>query len=305
MVIVELSGGLGNQMFQYAAGRSLALKNKTPIKLFTHKLSRNWHRSYVLNCFNIDEQVVSKNETDKLLKNKSCFVYKEIPGGFNKNFFEIKENVFLKGYWQSEKYFKDNALLLRKEFTFKIEPSEKNKNLIEQIRNCESVAIHVRRGDFITIHKANARYGGICDMSYYQKCLNYIKETVSNPVFFIFSDEPKWVQENLKPEGKAVYVTHNSGRKHFKWENNYYFRNSLILFKNLFPDKSYEDMRLMSNCKHFIIANSSFSWWGAWLGNHPDKIVCTPSRWINPTNDKIGIAESEFKDLIPGTWTKI
>ncbi len=304
MVIVELSGGLGNQMFQYAAGRSLALRNNTTLKLFTRKLNRNWHRVYALNCFNIEEQIAGKNETDKLFKKKSCIIYKESPGGFNKSFFEVKENVVLKGYWQSEKYFRDNELLLKKEFTFKIDPSEKNKNLIEQIRSCESVAVHVRRGDFVTINKANERYGGICDLNYYQKCQDYIKAATNNPVFFIFSDDPKWVKENLKPEGKAVYISHNSRRMHFKWENNYYFRNSLILFKNLFPDKSYEDLRLMSNCKHFIIANSSFSWWGAWLGNYQNKIVCAPSRWINPIPGKIETAMSEYKDLIPDSWIK-
>ncbi|MEP7171081.1 MAG: alpha-1,2-fucosyltransferase [Bacteroidota bacterium] len=304
MVIVELSGGLGNQMFEYAAGRSLAVKNNVPLKLFTHKLSRNWHRTYVLKCFNIEEQLISRSETNKLLKQKSCTVYKELPGGFDKKFFEIKGNAFLKGYRQSEKYFKNIDELIKKDFTFKDVPTGKNKDFSEQISNADAVAVHVRRGDFVTINKANARYGGVCDLNYYQKCFHYIKEKISNPVFYIFSDDPKWAEENLKPDAPAVYVSNNSTRKHFKLENNYYFRNSLIIFKNLFPDKSYEDMRLMSSCKHFIIANSSFSWWAAWLGNHKNKIICAPSRWVNAAPDKIETAIKEYNDLIPETWVK-
>ncbi|MEO5571598.1 MAG: alpha-1,2-fucosyltransferase [Bacteroidia bacterium] len=305
MVIVELSGGLGNQMFQYAAGRRLSFKNKIPLKLFTHKLSRNWHRTYSLKYLNVEEQFISENETRKLVEKNVIEVYKEIPGGFNKKIFEIKNSVFLKGYWQSEKYFKDYDPLIRNDFTFKHHPSGKNKNLIEQMNKCESVAIHVRRGDFVTIDKTNARYGGICDLKYYQRCLNYIKDKISNPHFFIFSDDPKWVRENLKPDGEVTYVTHNSTKKHFKLENNYYYRNSLILFKNIFPDKSYEDLRLMSTCKHFIIANSSFSWWAAWLGNYQRKIICAPSRWINPATDNVETAAAEYQDLIPETWIKV
>jgi glycosyl transferase family 11 len=304
MVIVELSGGLGNQMFQYAAGRSLSCKKKVPLKLYTHKLKSNWHRTYALKSLNIEESFISRHETKKLLIENNNSPYKELPGGFNEKFFELEEPVFLKGYWQSEKYFKDIETLIRKDFTFRNQPEGKNKNLVEQIGNSESIAVHVRRGDFVTINKTNERYGGICDLNYYQKCLNYIKETISNPVFFIFSDDPKWVKENLKPDAPVVYVNHNSGRKHFKWENNYYFRNSLIIFKNLFPGKSYEDLRLMSSCKHFIIANSSFSWWGAWLGNHQNKIICAPARWINATPDKIETAAAEYNDLIPETWRK-
>jgi hypothetical protein len=305
MIVAELTGGIGNQLFQYAAARSLAHKNNVQLKLSINRLKYNWYYNYCLQPFNIEENFISAGKEKKLLKANQISLLKEIVGGFNKNFFEQKDNLYLKGYWQSEKYFKDIGPLIRKEFTFKSKPSGKNEDVAGLIQNSESIAIHVRRGDYVTIDTAVKKYGGICDLDYYQKCVDYLSAKVKNPVVFIFSNDPKWVKENLKLNAEAVYVTHNSTRKHFKFENNYLFRNSLILFKNFIVDKSYEDFRLMSLCKHFIIANSSFSWWGAWLGNHPGKIVCAPSRWINAIPDKIKIADAEYKDLIPESWIKI
>jgi hypothetical protein len=305
MVIVELSGGLGNQMFQYAAGRNLAIKNKVPLKLYTHKLKLNWQRSYALKPFNIEENFISRAEIKELIKKNKCTVFTEQSGGFNKELISITDTILLKGYWQADRYFKDIELILRNEFTFKYAARNKNKKLGEEISNTEAIAVHIRRGDFVTVNRAKERYGGVCDLTYYKNSISFIKEIIDNPKFFIFSDDPKWAKENLKPDAPVVYVEHNSTRKHFKLENNFYFRNSLILIKNFFPNKSFEDMRLMILCKHFIIANSSFSWWAAWLGNHPNKIVCAPSRWINPAPDKIETASKEYTDLIPETWIKI
>lgn len=303
MVIVELSGGMGNQMFEYAAGRSLAMQRQVPLKLYSHKLKFNWSRNYALKALRIDERFIRPGEVKRELK--SCTIYRELPGGVDKNNFNAAGSVYLDGYWQSYRYFENIEPVIREEFTFHAPPSGKNKIIAEQIEKSESVAVHVRRGDFVTISKTLSRYGGICDMNYYQRCFSYIKSKTSDPVFYIFSDDPKWVKENLPVDGKVVYVTHNSNKKHSKWENNYYYRNSLLLFKNLIPEKGFEDLRLMSLCKHFIIANSSFSWWGAWLGKNKSKIVCAPSRWINASPDQEENAIAEYNDLIPDSWINL
>ena len=140
------------------------------------------------------------------------------------------------------------------------------------ISQTNSVSLHIRRGDYVSNQKTNQTHG-TCDLDYYQRCITEIEKEVENPYFFVFSDEIEWVKENLKINHPAEYVDQNTG------------------------DKSYEDMRLMSQCKHNVIANSSFSWWGAWLNSYPDKIVFAPKRWF--ASDK-----HNTKDLIPEGWKK-
>jgi len=271
MIITRLIGGLGNQMFQYAVGRRAAHKHKTELKL-----DISWFknpegaikRDYLLNVFNIEEDFASKEEINKLKsKNRGLLTL------FYKKILKINDNTYLEGYWQSEKYFKDIENIIRKEFTFKDKPDAANQKIISRIKNCDSVSIHIRRGDYIFDETTN-KYHGVCGLDYYSNSVAMIVKKVKNPYFFIFSDDIKWVKQNLHLKFPCVYVDYNIGKK------------------------DYEDMRLMSNCQHNIIANSSFSWWGAWLNQYKNKIIIAPKKCFR---DK----SIDTTDLIPQPWIKI
>lgn len=295
MIIVRLTGGLGNQMFQYAAGRRAAYVNKTELKLDT-----SWFknpegaikRDYLLDIFNIKEIFATKQEIDKLKgENQGLLVlfYKKILKltkpyykrsyvvekyfHFDPNILKISGNTYLEGSWQSEKYFGDIKDIVQQEFTFKGEPDEENKKIINQIVNSNSVSIHIRRGDYAYDRKTHECHG-VCDVDYYSKAVLLISSKIDKPKFFIFSDNPKWAKKNLKLRYPNIIVDHN------------------------FQKKDYEDLRLMSFCKQNIIANSTFSWWGAWLNRNPGKIIITPKEWFK--DQKL-----DAKDLIPKAWLKI
>jgi len=176
----------------------------------------------------------------------------------------------LSGYWQCEKYFSDIGDKIRDDFVFPAELSEEGSALQEEIRDTESVAVHIRRGDYL--EEGNYKvYGNICTLEYYKKALSYIRRKCGHPRFFMFSNDIGWVRENLYEPG-MVLVGSSRNR----------------------PD--YEDMYLMSICRHNIIANSSFSWWGAWLNQNANKMVISPGRWFN---------NHEAADAICGSWVKI
>lgn len=289
MIIVKLIGGLGNQMFQYAAGRRVALANNTELKLDITVYEKQvgiTPRKYGLNVFNIQANIASNEEIGKLKKenvflnklSKFIPVFKdsrvtEKHFYFDRAVLNIKNNSHLEGYWASEKYFKDIENIIRKDFTFKDKPDEVNQQMVGRIKNCDSVSIHIRRGDYVFDEKTN-KYHGFCDLDYYLRAITLVTKTVKNPQFFVFSDDIKWAKQNLHPKFPCTYVDHNVGKK------------------------DYEDMHLMSLCKHNIIANSSFSWWGAWLNQNPGKIVIAPKKWFR--NKSI-----DTKDLIPHSWVKI
>lgn len=172
------------------------------------------------------------------------------------------------GYYQSEKYFKEITNIIRKDFTFPKPVDIINQKLINQIDNTESVSIHIRRGDYLNIPNTQ----NICSISYYKKAINLILKNISNPQFYIFSNDINWCKQHLQID-KAIFISNNTGK------------NSFI------------DMQLMSCCKHNIIANSTFSWWGAWLNNNPNKIIISPNKWMNDTNGT--------GDIIPNDWIKI
>lgn len=288
MIIVKVIGGLGNQMFQYAFYRNLKSKYsdvKLDISAFkTYSL----HNGYELNkIFNIEEDIASEDEVNKLLKipsnkgllyklkrkilkkERTYFIQKDF--GYKLDFLKT-ENIYLDGYWQSEKYFRNSKDTILKEFTFKKDLTDKNKDMAELINGSNSVSIHIRRGDYITNPQALKVHGGICDIQYYKHSIDIINNRVKNPKFFVFSDDMAWVKNNLSLKD-CVYVD---------WNKN---------------QDSYIDMQLMSLCKHNIIANSTFSWWGAWLNSNGNKIVIAPQKWFN-TN-------VNTTDLIPESWTKI
>lgn len=290
MMIIKVIGGLGNQMFQYAFYRQLKSEFKD-VKLDLSAFETyNLFNGYELNkIFNVKEDIASKDEIKKLSENFSnnqIFnrVKRKIFGikrthyiqhdfGYNKlDFINSKGNLYLEGYWQSEKYFNDVKDIIRKEFTFKNKLTNKNKEIAELIKNNNSISIHVRRGDYISNPEAAQVHGGICNLEYYKNALDIIKNNVLNPQFLVFSDDMDWVKNNLNLQD-CTYVDWNE------------------------KENSYIDMQLMSLCKHNIIANSTFSWWGAWLNNNSDKIVIAPKKWFN-TN-------ANTEDLIPESWMKI
>ena len=200
-------------------------------------------------------------------------IYREPHFFYDPNILKCKNDVYLEGYWQSEKYFKNIEHLIRSEFTPVTEPDNPTEKMADQIRSCVSVNLHFRRGDYVSNSTTNA-YHGTCSLEYYHRAIRIIEENVKNPHFFIFSDDPDWVRENADTGHPTTIVDLNG------------------------PDQDYEDMRLMSLCQHHIIGNSSFSWWGAWLSTNPQKIVIAPKKWFNRM-------DINTQDLIPESWLQL
>ena len=295
MVIVKLMGGLGNQMFQYAAARRLAHFNNTNLKIdlswFDNICEVDSSREYALDEFAIQENFTTREEVEALTVRKQGFVERlatkamgRKPGAapsyirekyfhFDLDILYLNDGVYLDGYWQSEKYFKDIETIIRQEFTIKSEMNVKSLAIVKQIKSINSVSLHIRRGDYVSNPHTNQVHGS-CNVKYYFRCVENLTRSVKHPHFFIFSDEPKWTRANLKLPYPTTFVDHNP------------------------PENGYEDLRLMSLCKHNIIANSSFSWWGAWLKQNPCKIVLAPKKWFNSV-------DYNTKDLIPDKWLKI
>ena len=289
MVIVRLFGGLGNQLFQYATARRVAHINNVPLKLDVSGFESYKLHRYSLKHFNILEEFASSDEIARfngrgLVCHISLWVQKLLPYyrrrlvveryfNFDAKIIEISSNVYLNGYWQSEKYFKDIETLLRQELTLKAAPDSANVAMGEWIRGVRSVSLHIRRRDYVS-DPATQQIHGTCSSDYYAAAIAKLSEGVEDPYFFVFSDDPQWAQENLKLEHPTTFVTHNG------------------------PDKNYEDLRLISLCQHHIIANSTFSWWGAWLCANPGKLVFAPQRWFRTP-------DLNTKDLFPETWRLI
>ncbi len=292
MIITNLIGGLGNQMFQYAAGRSLALSRKTEFRLDVSDFSDyRLHQGFELQrVFNCPAQIATMSDVRDILGWQASPIMRRLLAkpalsmfrrrGFVVepyfNYWRLINDVpadgYLTGYWQSERYFCDVAQTIRADFTFKNSQSPRNAEFAEQIGSGNAISLHVRRGDYVKNPKTTATHG-LCSLEYYQSAIQYLTDRVERPSFYIFSDDPAWVRESMKIEHPSVYVDHNHGAE------------------------SYNDMRLMSMCKHHIIANSSFSWWGAWLNPNPDKIVVAPRKWFANNND--------VPDLFPSGWVTL
>jgi hypothetical protein len=268
-------GGLGNQMFQYAAGRSLACFLNTKFKMCTAALERHvpgmTSRHYALNCFNIREDFASPEDITRCTDGSRT--YYEPHFDFDRKFFELTNDIMLEGYWQSEKYFSDIRGLIQKEFSVKAPLSGENLDLARKIQKFDSVSIHIRRGDYVANPKTN-QFHGICSLDYYQDAAKILVETLTDPHFFVFSDDHEWPAANLALGGPTKFVINNSDAKAF------------------------EDLRLMSMCEHHILANSSFSWWGAWLNERTDKIVIAPKQWFSSPS-------MNTNDLLLKNWRRI
>ncbi|MFN8345856.1 MAG: alpha-1,2-fucosyltransferase [Spirosomataceae bacterium] len=286
MIIVKLSGGLGNQLFQYALGRHLAILNRTELKLDASQLEKphQWpYRTFGLGEFNIAATKATKSEIKQLIGqrnlfrrlgelwgNRSSAYIKEPHFHFYESVLSRKDNLYLDGYWQSEKYFLPVADLLRNDLTLKLPLSDRGQLIDKSIAQCTSVSVHVRRGDYLTRSKAN-RYLRPCGLEYYHKAVDYLSQKLENPVFFVFSDDPVWAKEHLVFPFPTHHVQANA---------------------------AHEDLVLMASCRHHIIANSTFSWWGAWLNPDPDKIVIAPQKWFSAER-------LDTCDLLPVSWIRL
>lgn len=271
MVIVEVTGGLGNQMFQFALYRRLKEMGKEAALDLSFYKSKQSLRKFELDIFKLNYKEAPKREiqklrgstgnacrieraiTERIYRNKKVYT-EDLDQGYQPVIFEM-DPCYLSGYWQNEYYFRSIRDELLQEFQFPECAQSDNREILAKIRGANAVSVHVRRGDYL--HGANSRlYEGICTAAYYRKAVSYIKENVDNPVFYFFTDDPDWVEANLCEEDMVV-VRHEKDK----------------------PD--YYDMYLMSQCKAHVLANSTFSWWGAWLDPNEDKIVVSPSRWLN------------------------
>lgn len=292
MIIVKLMGGLGNQMFQYAVGRRLAHQHGTELKLDLSFLQNNTEvitvRKFELHHLNIAASIATADEVSEyLLARKSRLQRLLAAAGmrprrtflaerhfhFDPAIMTAPDDCYLEGYWQSERYFKDIEGPLREEFQVGAAPDRWNLDMAEQIGKVDSVSVHVRRGDYVA-HQAINAYHGTCSLQYYRNAISTMLDRVPEARFFVFSDDLGWVKENLELPGQTQYMDHNG------------------------PEHGCHDLRLMSLCLHNIVANSSFSWWGAWLGTAPGKIVIAPDKWFNTP-------DLDTRDLLPDSWLKV
>jgi hypothetical protein len=293
MIVTRLKGGLGNQMFQYAAGKNSAQRLGVLLALdlsFLKQEPKAWaKRDFELDVFQLKPNFTPADEVAAFLKLKEKRLYRvlkrKLPGLFSRNcfvekstrfdpaFLDLKDNTLLDGFWQSERYFKENESAIRADFTFRNIPEGRNAELATEITDKLSIGIHVRRGDYVKDPVTNA-YHGVCSTDYYLKALSVLTARYPDLHCFVFSDDAGWVKKNLTFLPNMTCVSHNTGKD------------------------SYLDMQLMSLCRHQVIANSSFSWWAAWLNTNKAKTVIAPEKWYAKPG-------AEAPDIYPESWIRL
>jgi hypothetical protein len=289
MIIVKLIGGLGNQMFQYALGRRLSIERNVPFKLDATAFDTYLLHGYGLSYLNVQAEKATRAEIDRFTLPSSRFrrtfeklpwtgrypVVRETSFRYDPRPLDFGKSAYLEGYWQSEKYFDVAVDSIRSDFQVRAPLEGKNLEVSRLAESTESVAIHVRRGDYAA-NPETLKVHGLCGLDYYRAAIEMLRSKLPEKKlhFFLFSDDPQWVRENLKLEFSSIFVDFNDATR------------------------NYEDLRLISNCKHQIIANSSFSWWGAWLNRNPTKVVLAPMKWFSTT-------ANDTRDLIPASWNRI
>lgn len=288
MIKVLLKGGLGNQMFQYAIGRVLSIKHNTLLVLDTSYLDLDikniTKRSYDLDVFGIEINNIKDNDIpfifktfeSKIITNLLVMIRKvfrvsgqETGYSFNPEILNTLDGAYLSGYFQSYKYFKGYEEQILKDFTFKNIPNS-IEVLAGEISNTNSVCVHVRRGDYV----GNKNHE-VVNLDYYKKGIDLISEQTKIEKIYVFSDDIEWCKDNIKFEFETVFI----GEEYVGYKDSGH-------------------MYLMSKCRNFVIANSSFSWWAAWLAPRPDKVVICPKKWF-------GDSSINTADLIPETWIRI
>lgn len=281
--LVTLSGGLGNQMFQFAFYWALKKRGKK-VFLYKNKLSVGEHNGYELQkLFHVEDTCVEGLWMTRLLGIpligkilKHILFPKKIRERVLYNYQAYaplleRNGIHWVGYWQSEKYFQNVADEIRRIFCFDhlaLNPS--TASTIKCMSNQVAVSVHIRRGDYYLPCNV-ATYGGLCTVEYYENAIRYILKKYPQAVFYVFSDDLEWVRKNIPSTKDMIFVDWNRGKD------------------------SWQDMFLMSKCYHHILANSSFSWWGAWLNNSPDKLVIAPEHWAN----------CPAPDALPENWIRL
>lgn len=303
MVTVFLRGGLGNQMFQYAVGLNLAKKNNTRLTLDTVFLSDRFprkefaYRTYDLGVFKLDPRVGSGNTLLSkvasalpipgvwlaldlaFIRMRDVFDMQKLIKEKNEHEFDpaipaVGVSALLWGRWQNEKYFKDIAGDVRRAFELRVPLAGEAARIAEEIARTNSISIHVRRGDYAAFKSVETLHGKT-DLHYYDRAVAYVAARVKKPHFFVFSDDVQWCKENLKLSFPMTFVERSAAGPH---------------------DASH--MELMSLCKHNIITNSTFSWWGAWRNGNAEKIVIAPERWYaDPAQIQV--------DVVPNSWIRL
>lgn len=277
MITVKLIGGLGNQLFQYAAGRSLAEKNGVPLLLDASYYAGQELRECCLDRFQISGAIATASDLRAWrspLQRLRMRAFGSLPGYVKESgtafqdISAVRSPAYLDGYWQSEKYFANIAPIIRREFSLRDPLSPEAARVAADISRDSSVSLHVRRGDYVTNEKARKNHG-LLPLEYYENAIARMSEAVSSPRFFVFSDDIAWARQNLPNASSMTFVEG--------------------------IPQNYEEQALMSMAKHNIIANSTFGWWGAWLNANPNKIVIAPKKWFgDPSRDS--------SDVAPPSW---
>jgi hypothetical protein len=294
VVVARLIGGLGNQMFQYAAGRALALRCGATLRLDLSGFATYPKRRYELGDFPICATAASEADLARFgLRPEAQFgwrrrvrgllpfkakpwaspTYRERHFHFDARVVDLRAPIYLDGFWQTERYFSDFADTLRLEFCPAAPLESENAAVAAQIDATSAVSLHVRRGDYVDEADIN-RFHGVCSLGYFRAAVQYFHERVGSIHLFVFSDDQGWSRRNLLLGLPTTFVDANSSNRGFR------------------------DMQLMARCSHHIIANSSFSWWGAWLNPSPAKIVVAPRRWF-------GASTNDTRDLLPEAWVRL
>lgn len=337
MIVTRLCCGLGNQMFQYALAKHLTMKNDTELRFDIswweqqdrYAEGQDWTRTLfeydvmgeiateeeVRSVLNLGEfthwmrgtkDVIQSPYPEKFHINldyiprlfpsacgKLFNFYREVRGSpksrtsasewphrrrFCPAMLNIQDDAYLDGYWQSSKYFKEITSDIRDDLSISDPLPGKNATTADRIANTPAVSVHIRRGDQITRGPASDKVGNSTPLKYFEEAADYITDYVDNPTFFIFSDDPQWAKKNLSIDYGSYYITYNG------------------------EETDYLDIELMRRCDHHIIGNSTFSWWGAWLNDDPDKIVVAPMPW-----KRYGYPDGAIHDwdLIPDDWVII
>ena len=266
-------------MFQYAAGRALALRRGTGLRLDLGWLAPASRFVYELGVFDLDVGLTwdYRNTRRERLRELLRLApparrqdWRREGFRFDPRVIDLPASARLVGYWQSEKYFEDHADVIRADFAFQDPLDDRNAACAREIADVTAVAVHVRRGDYVTDPGARALLGAL-PLDYYVAAAGVIRDRARDVRFFVFSDDPAWCRANLDLGDPTTFVTHNQGRGH-------------------------DDLRLMTLCRHHIIANSSFSWWGAWLGQSEGQIVVAPRTWG---------AAGDAGDVVPDRWCRL
>lgn len=291
MVIIKITGGLGNQLFQFAFGVAVEETLGHQVKYDLQEYLKTGYRKFDLDKFVGDLKIADKEEIDKnynviqkikflIFKNfgfpfglKGLKYYLESNYRFDEKVFSIGDDAYLSGYWQNEKYFTNHRLKIIDKIKISDSQSAENLTYLKQIRSSNSVSIHVRRGDYISNSKSNSIYA-TCDLRYYERAIQQLSAQFEDLTFFVFSDDMEWVTTHFSKFERMIFVNVNLG------------------------DTAFEDLKLMSNCKHNIIANSTFSWWAAWLNQHEGKVVIAPNSWYTQK-------WRNRANLVPSDWHRL